>query len=521
MMKETMKGRLMPYRLLAALLALILAGGVIWYGAILVLAAGSGVQLQDLSGDRSAMQGVTLAGVVEDGTWKIDFTVTEKRTQNNFVPLDGRNNIISGTPFYYSVTPVPAPGADTSEPELVTDAGGTQHYAIDTDEIAYYINVWGEQGRELVLFDTGIRCHTDEGRYFFESTSRYIGDEGGHRMWLLRHPTEEHDTPANQDAYWQAHDLAYTIDRTRTERYDLVMISVGNETKVYRIDRWGSTLDIKETTDGTGCAFTDYTQPVGGVSETATLPGVLRRAGQTTADTAVALIQNEQGLAACALDEAGFLTDQALVLPAGEAGEPCNALVVTATIGTGFADIGLLLEPNGPAAAANNLVYPAGTAETAMLAAEAELNSEPHDTCPWAAALRVEDGRFTVVERLPLTAAGNASRFLAAGLDKTGEHLVTVQQLKPLREEQPPAGVMRNFHLAGEVSTAVWQAGEKLYEGILNGSWREDIWRRAFMWDEPGMTERYLTFGENDLYGGDHTSAYGAFYQADGEVEYR
>ena len=81
--------------------------------------------------------------------------------------------------------------------------------------------------------------------------------------------------------------------------------------------------------------------------------------------------------------------------------------------------------------------------------------------------------------------------------------------------------MLRNFHLAGEVSAAVWQDGEKLYEGILEGSWREDIWRRAFWWSEIGMTERYLTFGVDDPYGNDHTSAYATFYQADEEVEYR
>lgn len=503
----------MPYRLLAGLLALILAAGLIWYSAIFLLAPGSGVQLRDLSGDRAAMQGITLTGRVQDNTWEVPFTVADGRVQNGFVPRAGSYDRYDTITFYYALTPMPAPGADTSEPVAITDAGGTMRYQISTNEVAWYVNVWGSKGRELVLFDTGLRCHTDKGRYFFESTSRMIGDTDGHMIWRQSWPEGEDNTPENEEAYWEVHDVNCTIGRTRTKQYDLIMVGVGLETRVFRVDNWGSTLDIKEASYGTSHAFTDYTQPVGAVSETSTLPGMLRRAGRTSADTAVAVVQSGQGLTACALDAAGFLTDQTQLLTAEEAGEPCNVLVVTAAAGTGFADIGLLLEPNGPAAAADS-----------MAAAEAALAAEqtPRDTCPWAAALRVENGRFTAAERVPLNSTGNASRFLAAGLDETGTRLVTVQQLLPLREEQPPVGVRgREFHLAGEVSTAVWQAGEKLYEGVLEGDWREDAWRKSYLWNGYGFATRSITFGEIDNWGKDCTAANLLFYQYDGEVEYQ
>lgn len=523
-MWERVKQTLMPYRMLAGLLALVLTGSLVWYGAVFLLAGRSGVRLEDLSGERRALQGVTLTGHMQDPVFDLAFTVTGEGVQNRFSALDGGAEYWDdfGRSLYFSIQAAPAPGAEASEPVLVPDENGRMHYEFTADEVAYSLTAWGQEGREMVLLDTGVRLRASGAQYRFCSQSLLIG-EGGPMIWGLTNPGSTGWSQTNQDAYDEASDLARRLNArmTRAGQRDLLLLDTGEETVVYRIEQWGSTLDWQHKALGE-FTFIDYTQPVGRVQEAARLPGALCAAAPVGQHAAAVLIQNEAGLTACALNETGALTDQALLLSAGETGSHCAVSPVTATENRGFADVGLLIEPDAPGAAA--AITEAEVASTVPEEPEIGEIGEPEEPerTPWAAALRIENGRFTAKELLPLSGAPLASRFLAAGLDETGTRLVTVQQLLPTRAEQPPEGVRgATFHLAGDVSVAVWQQGEALYEGILACDWKEDTWRRSHAFGGYGRTERFFAFGGATPYGTYRTRARSTLSTWEEEVVYR
>lgn len=336
-------------------------------------------------------------------------------------------------------------------------------------------------------------------------------------LWSLTSPGDEEWSQEGQDACDAANELTrqLTARRTRAGQQSLLLLDTGGETVVYRVEQRGSSQDLQRESIS-GFTFIDYTQPVGRAQEAARLPGALCAAAPAGQRAAVVLMQNEAGLAACALDETGALTDQTLLLSAEETGSRCAVSPVTATPDSGFADIGLLIEPDAPGASA-------AIAETEAAATVPEPpEPEAPERTPWAAALRIENGRFTAKELLPLTSAPQASRFLAAGLDETGRRLVTVQQLLLTEAEQPPEGVRGvGFHLAGDVSVAVWQHSEALYEGILACDWKEDAWRRGFMGYDNHVPRRFFSFGGATPYGAERTRARSTLYTETREEDYR
>lgn len=490
-MKE-LKKRLAPYRMLAALAALILAGAVLWYGVLFALAGHSGMALKDLAGERAALDGVTVEGAVRDNSFEINFTVTGAGVQNRFEPRYALEMDAGSGGYYESVMIQPAPGADTSEPQQATHESGEPYYTITTDELAYYICVWGAAGRDLAMFDSGLRCTAPEGGRFFLYGHSLSMDGSGPRVWYLDAPRQD-ASEADQEAYARTQEFSWHSWRTRAGQQEFFAITAGGETQVFRIDGWGSSMEIgTNTADEAGAEFVDYSRPIGAVSLAAALPGELMGAAPAGADNAVLLLRRQGALIAAALDETGTVTDETPFLQP-QTGQEFYEAHFCSPAKTSHADVGLVLftndddEPDGPPWMGS-----------------------------WAAALRIEDGRFTKTQTLCLAEAGGIAQFLGAGLSEDGERLVTVQQRLPSAAEQPPAGLWKDGqYLAGEVSLAVWQDGRQLYEGILAGDWREDT--QLDFEIERGVWQRSCRFGKADPYGSETLTA-GAYFWSEKEV---
>lgn len=481
-MLTNLKKALAPYRTLAALAALALAGVVLWYGTIFALAGRSGLALQDLAGERSALDGVTVEGAVRDNLFRMDFTLTGAGVQNRFSPQYAAEEAAQSRGYYDSVTLQPAPGANTSAPQQTTDGAGNACWQITTDEIAFYINVWGAEGRDLALFDSGLRLAAPAGgRFTFCSGSVMIGAPGP-QIWQLAVPGEA-ASEADQQAGRLAREFSCKTWRTRAGQREFLALTANGETRVFCIERWGSSTQVAAAgAEGTGMEFLDYSRPIGSVSPAAVLPGKLEGAAPAGQDGMVLVLCRQNTLVAAALDEAGAVTDETFLLSLPEGQEQCEVHFCSPAK-TSHADIGLVL-------------YPDNTEQTAGP--------------PWAgscaAALRVENGKFTVKELLRLEQADAAAQFLGAGLSEDGQRLVTVQQRLPRAAEQPPAGLWKeDTYLAGEVSVAVWKQGQRLYEGVLAGDWRQDAWRAFWQAWSP---RRSCRFGQADPYGSEALAAY-------------
>lgn len=494
MIVREFKKRLSSCRMLASLAALVLAGAGLWYGVLFALAGRSGMALRDLMGEREALQGVTVEGAVQDNSFQIDFTVTEAGVQNRFNPRYAVETDAGSRSYYESAIVQPAPGADTSAPQQAIDENREPYYMITTDELAYYICVWGAAGRELAVFDSGLRCAAPEGGRFFLYSHNLNMDGSGPRIWYLAAPGQNAGE-ADQAAYARTQEFSWHSWRTRAGQQEFFAITAGDETQVFRIDEWGSSREIAANTVAEiGAEFVDYSRPIGAVSLAASLPGELKGAAPAGTDSAVLVLRRPGALIAIALDETGALTDETPLLELGE-GQEFYEIHFCSPAKTTHADLGLVLytddgdDPDGP--------------------------DGPPWKGSWAAALRIENGRFTTAQTLCLAEAGGIAQFLGAGLSEDGTRLVTVQQRLPGAAGQPPAGLWEDGqYLAGEVSVAVWQDGRQLYEGILAGDWREDtqldfevgrVWRRS------------CRFGKADPYGSEALTA-GAYFWSKEEV---
>ncbi len=472
-----MKKAFMPYRALAVLLALICAGLVLWYGALFALAGRSGMRLRDLAGERAALGDVALEGTVQDNTFEIAFTVTGAGVQNRFDAHCREDTEPLSGGFYDSVALQPAPDANTSELRQVIDENGRPCYEITTDLLACYVYAWGAAGRDLVVFDSSLRCAAPEGGRFVLRSDSMRMEGTGPQTWQLC-PPGEGASEADQAAYSLSQSLSWRSWRTRAGRQEFFAITANGETEVFCINRWGSSTDVSAVqAAGTGLELVDYSHPVGAVSLAATLRGTLLGAAPAGADSAVLVLRRQDTLTALALNEAGEKTDEALLLALDEGQSDCEVHFCS-PVKTSHVDLGLVLYPFG----------------------EAVPDGEPWlESC--AAALRLKDGRFAAKELLRLADAGAAARFLGAGFNEAGTRLVTVQQRLPSAADQPPAGLLEEGqYLAGEVSIAVWQQGQRLYEGILAGDWRQDAWRSFPL---RAVSRRSCCFGQNDPYGGE------------------
>ena len=143
-------------RYLVGALAIIFLVGVLWYGSILAWPSDDAVSIQTVSGDISALEGITLEGMLADGTHTNAFILQDGTVKSVFRPSEHRHTIYEVPSSYESSTfylmPVIEPG--TFPIQEIAESSYLTSWLLTTDRARMYIEYNSDAGSAVL--DTGI-----------------------------------------------------------------------------------------------------------------------------------------------------------------------------------------------------------------------------------------------------------------------------------------------------------------------------------------------------------------------------
>lgn len=475
------------HRTLYSLLALCLAAGLIWYGCIAVLQKGASPLLVDVKGDRAALQGFSLEGLVTDGSFEYPFTLKDGELSCKFRAVD-HNSSLDNFDHSWAAYPkmVPAQTGHFTTPEIKnypdseltswTMRGDRFRIMLECNLFSYTPNT----PSQCTLIDTGLEVQGDAEEFTFHSS--FDKSQGLFSLW--------------------AESSAIPLSTIAPRASYVKMCSTEDQIfAVYNLP-WGGAQIHQITTMEPQDQYAKQVEQIMGSSDTPPINMDSYPIGESQ------LVYTLSPSEASQILELYPLGDHYIVLTQSNVDMPCFVLnenhtlqdvpgpkadVVEARVYDAqwnCTDIVPLMElPENDTlfwnvSATQYLPSSSGFDDLNLkLTASAQSGSENStQTLECAALLRLENGRLTVhntrLFHAPAPTPTDDAAFidsyptlLTSGMDETGTKSIQLWFAGYLRQNnwaQAPVG--------GQLYVDVWQQDELLYRGELQTGWLDDIY---------------------------------------------
>lgn len=167
-------------RYLSGALVVILLAAMLWYSSIFTLQSRGEVSIQTVSGDASALDGITLEGSLADSTHAYDFILKDGKMNNSFHPTEHLNAIYCD-PSEYSygtVYMMPVIETDSFPIREISESSDRTCWMLTTDRVRMYVEYETDAGS--AVFDTGIELQGAPEEFVF---SGYPQDDFSSVLW--------------------------------------------------------------------------------------------------------------------------------------------------------------------------------------------------------------------------------------------------------------------------------------------------------------------------------------------------